>query len=394
MHGLGENLSGSSMQHPVYYFEEMRALTSRIDALLPGEDDKTPSRPHPNYGLCIRADPVWLKDLEFESGEWRLSREIPASRQSQASRREFARDATTMQTCMTEGMHSKDQDAITPTGMSLWHITCQTTRKLILIRHDLERLFQLGKECMPYTEGLGFFALPGKRQLYYRDCMELMKGKTPYLYGICKEYGEMGCTMYGLTMQEFSRVSRLRISACETGVGSPLLLQESVQSRFDGGPIFIGNVGIPVATYDLTPTLPAPDHGTECCTRVGVHEGGLMVLDGDARFRYACGIPKGQSGGRVIYTLAIHMDSLPETTTLVGYESETRTNIMYTPLSPGGATIPCVFSPYPHCRKERQANTTLGQLILTLRTRVAIAESHLLKQGYAANRVGALGEQG
>lgn len=373
------------MQHPVHYFEEIRSLTLRLDSLLPGGTDYEEEERGPRvYGLCIRADPVSMDSLNLPSSEWRLAREIPASRQSQASRREFAREATTLQTCMSLG---KVQHGCTapPMGLSLWHT--QSTRKLILIRHDLERMFELDKisSSMPYTDEQGYFALPGKRQLYFRDCVELIRESHPYLYGLCMEYAEMGCTMYGLSMQEFSSVSRLHISMCKSNVGRPLILQDSLQSRFDGGPIFIGSVGIPVTTYDLTPSLPAADRSAEPCTRVGVREGGLMVLDGDVRFRYACGIPKGQGGQNgVIYTLTIHMDSM-EQTLVVGYENETKTIIMYTPLITRSEAIPHWVSPYPS-PMERQKNTTLGQLIHKIRARVAIAESHVLREGYAANK--------
>lgn len=372
-----------NMSH-MYFYQEMRAILKRMEEVLPITADATPKRltcknEKEAWYPVIEANPDAVSRPIIACKRWRFASAIPPPFQEQGGRRDFVQEHTTMLTSLSDG-HSDDKPARMPCGLSFWHPSDATRRLLPLIRRDLDALFAV--PCCAWIGEQGAFALPGSKHLCYQDCMDLVRIKSPYLFKACWEYARLVSHMFDVDYKFFVAASRLRIHRHAPENGCPLRLSQSVQSRYDGGPVIIVSLGLPLAVHDFTPTLqPAKPDEDETPVRVTVSDGVMMLLDADARARYSHGVPKEWGGGMALYTLEIHMDCM-DNTTILDYEPQTRTMVMYTPLC-GGNVI--TTRPAPASRVQphvRVRNDTLWRIVQGMRARLQAAESCLIRQKY------------
>ena len=384
----------STMSH-MYFYQEMCSILRRMEDVLPVTALETsPSQrlnthstgKEPWYAV-IEANPIAITHPPLQSARWRFAGTIPAAHQEQGARREFVDSQTTMQTRLPDSQVNDEPCARDgfPCGLSFWQPSDSTRRLLPLIRRDLDALFAEPETCGEE----GCFALPGNKHLCYQDCMDLVRCRSPYLYKACWEYARLVCHMLEMDYRQFVTSSRLRIRKHDPAVGSPLRLSQSTQSRYDGGPVIIVSLGIPLAVHDLAPTLQATagaaGGGAEMPMRVTVSDGVMMLLDGDVRARYSRGVPRGWGGGMPLYTLEIHMDCI-DSTTILDYEAQTRTMVMYTPVCLANVitTRPAPVSRvHPHVSVR---NNTLWRIVQGMRARLQAAESHLIRQRYHGHK--------
>lgn len=368
------------------YFEELRSITTRLDRLLPpthAEQGRIAERKGLKYAV-IEAKPREIIQVQHPNSQWRFAGDIPALHQTQASRRAVVECVSRHQT----SLHATDLGAhcALPPGITLWHASDTARRILLLARRDLEMLFESdAAQTLPYDADAGMFVLPGEKELCFRDSMLLIERSYPYLYKICWEYADIAAHMYGLTFSEFGVISRVTIQRLHPQKGSPLRLLQTRQARFDGGPVLMISVGLPSTAHDVAPTLAQNDNAREHPVRIFVPEGVMVVMDGDARFRYSHGFPVGQEICKDYYLISIFMDCMGQTS-IVGYERETRTLIMATPMRMENI-ITTVVEPQSrsnvHTCLQRD---TLWRIVQAMRTRVRAAESHLITKKYTSRQ--------
>jgi hypothetical protein len=356
--------------HNIQHVEELRALFARVDKLLPPHSEARREHIREPMFAAIQAKPTRVTRIQCSP----FKGEIPALHQTQASRRAHAGKIYTANTCMTDTETLSNGEL--PPGVSLWYPTDHTGSILPLAKHDLRNLFHTPMK-IPYDEERGFFSLPAGKQLCFRDSMILIHESYPYLRMLCLEYAKMVTYMYELPYDEFETNSRIFIQRHASKKGKAPSLSETLQARYDGGPVLIVCLELPNVSHDFLPTLPSPDNSHESGYRLNITEGFLTIIDGEARFRFSHGFPTGQSGGPFFFAISIFMDCIKQTQ-LAGYERETRTLIMSTPMKTEHVitTLPEQVSRVSHQFDTK--GDTLGRLIQRMRMRIRSAESHVL----------------
>ena len=370
--------------HTTQYFEELRSITARIDRLLPPpfservEENAREGARHP----AIEAKPTQVLHLQHKGFPRAFRSDIPPLHQNQASRRALVESKTRYQTSLKDPDTTEQRAKTLPPGVTLWHTTDNARRILLLVRRDLEMLFDSDLEQpFPHDEDAGVFATPGPQggELCFRDSMALIAKDYPYLHKICWEYADIAAHIYGIKLSEFGVISRVLVHRTRSRDGTPMRLFETRQAKWDGGPILIISVGIPCTAHDFSPTLAHTP--TEQASRVVVPEGIMMVIDGDVRFRYSHGLPSNQEGASVFFTITISMDTMGPTS-IIGYEELTRTLIMASPMRMEHiitTTPPAQSRCDVHAPLQRD---TLWRIVQAMRTRARSAESHLIMKKY------------
>lgn len=369
----------------IYHFEELRAIIGRMDAVLP------PSHPErvgwishsqvkgQKLDPVIESNAVATQFLNLGGDKkWQFRNKGGKVLEGQGVQRALVQKETSHQTAM--GMEKADAGALFPAGVSLWHSSDHARRIIPMVRHDLKEIFESVKKSsswgIPYDSSRrGLFSMPGGSRLCFHGCMHLIREHAPYLHRFCLEGAVLAAHMYGLNLSEFGMVSKLVIHQHDPREGVPMNLLESSHARYDGGPVLLICLGIPVSSHDMAPALSSPDNSAEPPVRIVVPEGVMMVIDGDARFRYAHGFPRGQTGaGEYYYCITIYMDCIQQTS-IMGYERETRTLIMTTPM-----VREHIISTRPELRSRTNVHgtlqrDTLWRLVQQMRTRLRMAES-------------------
>ena len=373
----------------VYHYEELRAIIGRMNLLLPpspSDQDAWGTYPHlkgnkthpviesnaiSTHRLSLGVDKKW----QFRNNGIKLC-------EGQAARRSLVQSETSFLTSMDD--HPPESVMLFPPGVSLWHSSDHARRIIPMVRHDLKDLFDSVKSDNPwripcYHVDGPLFHTPRQGQLCFHGCMRLISGRLPYLHRFCLEGAAMASHMYGLHLTEFGMVSRLEIHKHDTAEGTPMSLWDSLQARYDGGPVLVICLGLPLVNHDMAPTLPSPDNSSESPVRIVVPEGVMMAIDGDARFRYAHGFPKGQEGAACFFSIRIFMDCIQQTG-LMGYERETRTLVMTTPM-----VRDHIISTRPELQSRTNVHNTLQRdtlwrLVQQMRTRLRMTESFSIAQ--------------
>jgi hypothetical protein len=376
--------------YAMQYFEELRSITDRIDRLLPPHEEqavipRTVSRRGEKGGpehAVIEAKASEIAHILPPESTWLFARkDIPTLHQGQESRRAFVQARTRLSTTAAKKVLPSASVALPP-GVTLWHTSDNARRTLLLARHDLDKLFSDDPPLLPYNQDEGgIFSLPPDTQLCFRDCMILIRTKAPYLHKICWEYAGLAAHMFGVGLSDFSTLSRVLIQRLDARTGASAQLMHSRQAKYDGGPILLVSLGLPVVAHDLLPTLPPADHSRENPMRIAVPEGVMMVLDGDVRFRYSHGYPGGQEGAAVFYSITILLDSMSQTS-IIAYERETRTTVMSTPMR-----MEHIITTRPALASQTNNETllhrdSLWKIVQGLRLRIRSAESCLITQKY------------
>ena len=370
----------------MHYFEELRSISARINLLLPPENpclEEDRVFAGRRQDAVIEAKPAAVLSLGCESTKWLFNRSMPPLLQEQSTRRAFVQQVTEFQTELNCPVVSKQ--ASYPLGVSTWHPTDQTRRITLLTRHDMDLLFQPGiGDTLPYDEEHGLFTLPGRRCLCFRDCMELIRERAPYLRRTCVEYARLASHMYGLSLHEFGETTRIFVRRHSARAGCPLRLWDTSESRYDGGPVLIIALGLPTTAHDMGDTLTRADQAGKRITRAVLAEGIMMAVDGDARFRFSHGFPAGQaSDRRVFYSIVMYM-SCQTQTNIVGYEGETRTMVMYTPITLASVITTRPAPAYPVHQDGKGYRDSLWRIIKSIRARLGSAESTLMTQNFIA----------
>lgn len=373
------------------YFEELRSIISRMDRLLPPTHEEQGEHTQKEGGghqrnqkyAVIEARATDIQQVQHQRSGWLFRESVPSLHQGQESRRAFVANRTSHLTYMKgEAAAVAKNDAELPSGITLWHATDTARRTLLLARRDLDLFFSSNLEkLLPHDKEMGVFALPNGKELCFRDCMALIQGHAPYLHKICWEYAALASHIYGLSLAEFEVISRVLVQRLYSQSGKPCRLLETRQARYDGGPVLVISLGLPKTAHDLSPTLMQGDQGKEYPVRVFVPEGVMTVIDGDARFRYSHGFPMGQEGGNTFYTITMFMDCTGQTS-IAGYEKETRTLIMSTPMQMEHIiTIRPAIASHTNIHTSLQRDT-LWRIVQAMRMRLRSAESHLITKKY------------
>lgn len=315
-----------------------------IDRIFPptkGEEGgfATTSRPFcPAQDMVVETKPRAVWALDTDGIAWELTEGIPLSHTRVKSRRGFVRKATRQHSVHVDRiLTTVGQDSI-PDGVRLWHAT-EGARKLFLVtQHDLVDLFKA------HQEGIGVACNESEETwtttrlletpnftLGFGDGVSLLKERNPYVVRLCMEYAQMACTLYGLTMAEFSTLSQMAIMRHVRGM--PIALHKTGGGYYDSGPILVVTLGNEYTSHDFCPTLMAQ---TNTCTRpmrVSVAEGVMTVIDGYARSNYAHGLtqPAEARTDKPFFSIWFYLDCM-RSTRLVDRESKTQGFVMHTPV--------------------------------------------------------------
>ena len=377
------------------YHRELHSILKRMDCFLSPVDPSSSSS-SPDIGtsdsarqqhIVIEAKPSCLTPLDLPSQAWKFVGEIPSLYQEQASRRHFVDSRTVMETRVTtQELAQRREQTNLPSSLTMWYASDSLRRMIVLIRRDLDLLFQSDLGGIPYDKREGLFALPGTHHLSYKDCMRMLAKRAPYVHKAMLEYARMACVMYGCESRRFLAAARPRIQKIKGSLGLPLRLVHTRQSRFDAGPVFIISFGIPVIPHDFAPVLSegisqneVPNETPPAPFRLHASEGALLILDGDVRACYSHGIPCIRDSFNTLYIMSIHIDCL-DTTSVMGYEPRTKTMVMHTPIC-ASSVITTRSAPvsriYPHMSVQ---NDTMWRIVQAMRWRLQTAESNLIRQ--------------
>lgn len=369
------------------YLEELRSITLRMDKILPPpheEREDGTSRSKGFQHAVIEAKPSDVIRVHYPVSSWCFSGDIPPAHQGQKSRRAYVSELTRLPIHIdkTLGITGGGQAPL-PDGVNLWHATDDARRIMLLTRRDLDLFFSSEHDKrVPYDKERELvFALPEGKELCFRDAMSLIKEQAPYLHKLCNEYASLAAHIYGLTLKQFGVISRIWVQRLHSQKGTAVGLVESHHARYDGGPVLVIALGLPNVAHDVSPTLMQADQSKQAPTRIFVPEGVMMILDGDARFCYSHGFPGGQEGGKCFYSITICMDCIGQTS-ITGYERETRTLIMSTPIK-----MEHVITTRPAIQSQTNIQTTLQKdplwkIVQSMRTRVRSAESYTIMNNY------------
>lgn len=364
----------------VNYHQELKSILKRMDCFLSPPPPEAAERAGiEKLQVIIEARPSCIVPLiPPHTHPWRFHGKVPSLYQEQASRREFIEGKTVMETSMTmQELACRHETVALPSSLTLWHASDSLKRMIVLIRRDLDLLFQTDLNGIPYDETEGLFALPGNHHLCYMDCMRLLKKRAPYVHKAMLEYARMACIMYGCELRRFLAASRPRIQKIKACAGLPIRLIHSRQSRFDGGPVLVTSFGMPVIAHDFAPVLSRGESGSNPF-RLHLFEGSVVILDGDVRACYSHGLPRVQDSFSTLYVMTIHVDCL-DTTCIMDYEPVTKTMVMHTPIC--GANV-ITTRPAPVSRIHSHISVqgdTMWRIVQEMRWRMQMAESNLIR---------------
>lgn len=386
--------SSLSLMNTANYHRELHSILKRMDCFLPPMDASfVASLGDHTMGVAdyareqhvvIEAKPTCVSALALPSKEWKFVGQIPSLHHEQASRREFVESKTVVKTSVTaQELTDRHAQANLPNGLTVWHASDYLRRMMVLIRRDLDYLFQSDLDGMPHDKTDGLFALPGTHHLSYKDCMHMLVKRAPYVHKAMLEYARMACVMYGCDFRRFLAAARPRIRRMKASVGLPLRLVHTRQARFDGGPVFLASFGMPVIPHDLAPVLPDGIISADAAGpfRLHVSEGALLILDGDVRACYSHGVPGVRDGFGMLYIMSIHVDCL-DTTSVMGYEPLTKTVVMHTPIC-ASKVITTRSAPVSRIHAHISVHDdTMWRIVQAMRWRLQMVESNLIRERY------------
>lgn len=267
-----------------------------------------------------------------------------------------------------------------PRDARLWHPSDAARKLLVMGRRDLDLMFASIASCdLPLCDEsleagtVTLFSTPSyiRHSILYKDSIEILALRSPYLARLCDEYAHMMCWLYGLTLTEFGELAHLYISRHDAGFGKRNELIETTDNgRYTGGPFLSVGVGRPYVFHDFNPVLAK----TAGPVRVKVGEGTLLVLDGYARIRYTHGHPATEETNSY-YTLNFQLDCTRRTL-CTGVEKVTRGIVTYTPFLPEHVVSTRTDAPSPVA--IRMDSCPMWTLLMEMHTRLKVAESHLL----------------
>lgn len=369
------------------YHQELKSILKRMDCFLSLTDLVSALPSHEvvegvgveQQHVIIEAKPSYIAPLVLPREQQREGvKKIPSLYQDQASRREYMEAKTALRTSMTmQELQQRCESEVLPSSLTLWHSSDSLKRMVVLVRRDLDLLFQSDLGGIPYDATDGLFALPGNHHLCYRDCMRLLVKRAPYVHKAMLEYARMACVMYGCEFRRFLAAGRPRIQKIKACVGLPLKLIQSRQARFDGGPVFVVSFGMPIIAHDFAPVV-SREENTSPPFRLHVFEGCILILDGDVRACYSHGLPGVQGSFSTVYVMTIHMDCL-DTTSVMDYEPLTKTVVMHTPLR-GCNVITTRSAPISRIHSHISVQSdTMWRIVQEMRWRLQMAESNLIR---------------
>jgi len=282
----------------------------------------------------VEARPARVTSLALPPCKARWSRVIPDSHISSDSRHWFIKKTIKHQTRLED--EAEDVSPSLPPGLTFWSHTEAAKGLMLLAKHDLNALFATEQERSPvdrilYNENVldGTYALfdaAGEPLILYKDAIHLLSQEYSALTRLYHEYAKMACTMYGTSMRQFARTTRVCVTRYAEGGGEPLALLPF--ARFDRGPVMCVFLGEDNACLDVSPVLLEAD----CCpTRIHVYEGTLIVIDGRARLLCAFGVPTGPSP-RYRLTFYLAMDNAK----VMDYSRDLCSPILLTPMRKSG----------------------------------------------------------
>ena len=188
--------------------------------------------------------------------------------------------------------------------------------------------------------------------------------------------------MYGFEAIEFVEGCRMNVTWRASGRCKASELAPASPCRFENGPIASVGVGLPVVAHDLVPVLPG-DSGVEWPVRVCVPEGVVVCTDGASRMRYSHGHPAscGQDEGWFLLTFQLDCN---RRSAAIAYERQTRAVIMQTPVV-GDRVVTSHRNLLPATQGNMGTHTdVISRLVVGLRRRVRVAESHQAAERSAA----------
>ena len=371
-------------------YADLKALLARVERVFPRATQVTHKMMLAMAKFTIHNTVIEAKAM----GVWRLNPRltpapptVPQVHTRAVSRRWFIRKHTARTTHMAStdgGEDGRIEETVgIPRDARLWYPSDSVRKILLLAKHDMDLLFteQIVRPTLPCCSDLeGTFTLLStpeitKQAILYKDSMDILSHRWPYLARLCDEYAHTMCWLYGLTVDEFGESAHMYITRHGAGHGQNIeLLETTDNGRYTGGPYLTVGVGRPHLFHDFYPVLAT----TEAPVRVKIGEGVLLVLDGCAKTRYSHGHPVTVDKNHY-YTLNFQLDCLPRTL-CTGIEKETHGLLTYTPFVPDH--VVAMRQDSPSTTAVRMDSCPLWSILLEMHTRLKVAESHLLTRGY------------
>jgi hypothetical protein len=373
--------------YPCSIYDDLLELQDRMHRVLP-QPPHTYDPPQnfcPARDILIEANALEIRELALDPARYRLAsdkiRSVP-----HGNRRQLAQKATQHSSVWEDQLET---DAAMPHGVRLWHSNERVRGILVHVKHDLRELFDshdAAPGLQPYSEqdqAKTLFTVP-TGDLGFSDVLKLLAQHSPYLSRACREYAQMACWMYGLSMEEFAMLTRVSFTRHTLDGGKTTIkLLQGGGGFHDSGPLMKVHIGVPCIAHNMSPSLTTPDCAPPP-VRITVGEGMLMTLDGYARACYAHGYA--HHGPVRFYTLDFSMDCM-RCTRLLTRNQETQGLVMYTPV----LTKHVVQSRHSMVQNDTlekspavETCSVVWRLINTMRGRLQDAESSLMASKYTS----------
>lgn len=325
--------------------------------------------------IVVGAKPISMTKIQQPALQISGSGTMPGMHVSSTSLHKALQKVVKYQTRLQDAVHAVS--TALPGELTLWTPTDVAQSLLLLARHDLNALFAVERsrpcgERVLYNERVlegsySLFDAAGEFHVLFREAMHLMSPVYRSLWRLCYEYAHMACTMYGMTIQEFERTTRVCITRYAENGGEPLSL--SSFARFERGPILVVILGEDTTLLDLCPA-----HSDVMChaTRLQLRPGTFIAIDGQVRLLCALGLPQEKS---VRYKLTFLMSM--EQSRVLDYSPVLRTPILARPMCKYGVVSegsPIDLKELPHVYEAAcdAAVHKLHERVLDLESRASV----------------------
>jgi len=303
------------------------------------EKDSWAIRPTSIRELCFKTD-KWNFELQYLRDK--TLREEYATMNGLPERIWFIKSTIRVKTWISQRTKPVKNGAMPP-GLML--VRNPAPALLKGAREEMIRLFddQLKtkpKSRLPYSDyrkSRGLYYIFGtdlklKRFVPYGEALPMLEG-YPDLRKFCEAYGTFLCESLNISAEVFKTEVMLLLLMYDEGFG--LWLHVDNVARTNGSPICTVSLGPPDVNVDFVPVL-KPTR-SRIPLRLNCNEGDMLMMQGEARYEWAHGIPYGLPTKK--YTLMFKFNQIKGISVATGYSKLIDATFYETPFKPQCTTF-------------------------------------------------------